>query len=79
MMSEIMELFRTHGRLTVRELAQHFRMEPAAIEPMLDLLVRKGKILILSDECEKTTCSGCFCADREGMAIYGITDDQKNT
>jgi hypothetical protein len=70
----IQDLLRKHGRLTLRELAVHFRMEVSAIEPMLDILAGKGRIRIVPAGCSKGSCTGCFCADREDMISYEIMD-----
>ena len=72
--SEITAVLEKHGTLTLRELASHFRMEPGALEPMLEILAGKGRIQIIAGSCSKGSCAGCFCADREDMISYRIAD-----
>jgi hypothetical protein len=71
-LSEIVRLVEEHGRLTLREIASHFRSQPGAIEPVLDMLVDRGRLEIASGECSKGSCSGCYCADRQDMISYRI-------
>jgi DNA-binding MarR family transcriptional regulator len=56
-LTEVLELLEKHGRLSLRELAGHFGMEPTALEPILDVLLRKGRIIgVVPAPAEKT----CF-------------------
>ena len=61
MFAEIRKLLEARGKLSLRELATHFTMSPPAIEPMLDLLVRKGRICMEKVDCG-SSCSGCTSA-----------------
>ena len=73
MPTEVLELLDKHGRLSLLELAGYFGMESAAIEPVLDLLIRKGRILAVSTGCSSGgSCRGCSCSSRESMLIYEI-------
>ena len=73
MLTEVLELLEKHGRLSLRELAGYFRMEPAALEPVLDVLLRKGRIRAVSSECSTTgSCKGCSCSSREDMLLFEI-------
>lgn len=59
--------------MTLGELAAHFRMEPAALEPLLDMMVGKGSIRVLGADCGRGACSGCSCTGRENMISYVIS------
>ena len=72
MLREIKELLAEHGRLSLKELAVHFAMEQEALEPMLDLLERKGQIRVVGGGCSKGNCRGCSCADRGSMLLYEL-------
>ena len=75
MFGEIRDLLKERGRMSLRELALHFSMSADAIEPMLDLLVRKNKIRQIDFSCESgKTCAGCSCASRVDMMQYEIAD-----
>lgn len=73
MIKETKQLLRERGRLSLRELAQHFSMAPEALEPVLELLMRKGQVRLASEGCG-ATCSGCTCASREDMLIYELVE-----
>lgn len=78
MLSQIKHLLAERGRMTLRELAVHFAMEPDALEPMLALLVRKGQIRQNDLACG-ATCSGCACASRIDMISYELIDEKTPT
>lgn len=70
--TEIKQLINERGSMSLRELSIHFKMEPAALEPALELLVKKGTIQIVDIKCHscKSSCSGCSKAHRPDMLIY---------
>lgn len=74
MLSQITPLLAERGRMTLRELALHFAMEPDALEPMLSLLVQKGRIQQNDPACG-ATCAGCDCATRIDMVSYDVTQE----
>ena len=41
---EIKQYLRERKLATVNDIAVHFRMESAAVAPMLDIWIRKGKV-----------------------------------
>jgi hypothetical protein len=71
MMGEIKSLLRDRGRLTLRQIARHFEVATEAIEPMLKLLVDKGR-LTTSLLCG-AGCSGCSCADTADLTLYELS------
>jgi hypothetical protein len=68
-----MEVLESRGMMTLAELAAHFRMEPAALEPLLGMLVSRGRIRVLGADCGRGPCSGCSCTERENMVFYEST------
>jgi hypothetical protein len=72
---EIKELLRERGRISLAELAIHFSMEPDAIRPILELLVRKGHAAVVEIGCAKGGCKGCACARREEMLLFERRED----
>lgn len=73
MLSEILKLIEEHERLSMAELMNHFGMTADALEPMMDILLRKGRISLFDFECSSSnSCKGCSCADREKLLIYEI-------
>ncbi len=79
MLTEVLELLRKHRRLSLRELANHFGMEPAALEPIIDVLLRKERIRTVSAECSKgSSCKGCSCSSRESMLVYEAVSNENS-
>ncbi len=74
MMSEIKSLLRDKDRLTLRQIARHFEMAPEAIEPMLKLLVDKGRLR--AERLCGEGCSGCACASKADLTLYELNNDR---
>ena len=77
MLTEILELLRNQGSLSLLELSIYFRMDASALEPMMDVLIRKEKVQVVSSGCPSGSCSGCSCSSRESMLHYKIVDDER--
>jgi hypothetical protein len=76
MLTEILELIRRHGRLSLIELTGQFRTDASALEPMMDILIRKGKVRIFSGGCAGGSCTVCSCASRESILIYEAVHEE---
>ncbi len=72
MFGDILALLKEHGRLSLRELAALLRSDPQAVEPMMDILVKKGRVELIAFGCSRGSCSGCSCASREDAMIYRL-------
>jgi hypothetical protein len=72
MLKETKQLLSERGRLTLRELAIHFDMDTTAMEPILQRLVDKGQVNLLTAGCGGSPCSGCTSACREDMLMYEL-------
>jgi hypothetical protein len=71
MLHDIQKFLELNGQLSLRELALHFQMEPDAIEPMLDLLIRKARIRRIDFSCSSgRSCSSCSCVSRSDVLLY---------
>jgi len=77
MLRDIQELIRQRGRVSLRELCIHFHIDADALEPMMDILVRKRQVRRDEAVCPlgKGTCRGCVCADRQDVISYVPRDD----
>ena len=65
---QIKKYLANRKRAPLRDIAIHFRMDAGAIEPMLEIWLRKGKVKKIS--CEfACRCSCCDC-DRTASEIY---------
>jgi len=74
MLSEVLKTFRQTGEpLDLNELSRHLGIERSALEGMLDLLVRQGKLKEVtpgSEDC--TRCSGRLsCAHLQAGNLAG--------
>ncbi len=68
MLSQISKLLAERGPMSLKEIALHFQMETSAIEGMLNLLERKGRIERLDTKC--SSCKGCIEVKPEDAAIF---------
>lgn len=68
-LSDIKEYLVKHKRVTLGDLAVHFGTEPEAMKGMLDLWIRKGRV-VKSDgrACCAKSCG--TCAGAAAMEIY---------
>ena len=75
MLTEVLELLGKCRRLSLRELAGYFGIEPAAMEPILDVLLRKERIRAVSAECSTGgSCKGCSYAGREDLLTFEMVN-----
>ncbi len=70
MLARIMELLEEHGRLTLAELANSLGAPEDAVKPMMDLLVRKGRVEELGGTCPKGSCAECSFSCGDSAAVY---------
>ncbi len=68
MLSQIQKLLNERGALSVQEIALALKIDSSALHPMLEMLVRKGKILKVELPC-KTACAG-GCTQSDSMIFY---------
>jgi len=70
MFKKILNLLEQHRRLSLRELSSALNSQPEAVEPIMELLVKKGKAQKVSFNCSRGSCSGCVCSSREDVIIF---------
>lgn len=63
---QLQEYIRNRQIVSLRELATHFRAPPAAIEPILDQLIRKGRV----QKVASRHCGGCNQCSSETFELY---------
>lgn len=68
MLSGIIKLLQERGALSVQEISLALSIDSSALAPMLEMLVRKGKILKVELPC-KTGCAA-GCAKSDTMTFY---------
>lgn len=69
MLTSIVNLLRERGTaLSVQEIGSALDIESSALHPMLEMLVRKGKIIKVELPC-KTGCAG-GCTQADTMIFY---------
>lgn len=72
MLLAIEQLIRERRAVSLRDLSVHFEAEAAALEPMLEQLVRKGRVrktMTGGGPCGKR-CPGCATPCAEDAVIY---------
>lgn len=70
MLSKIIDLLKTNGRMTMSELALQLQVEVSAMEGMLRTLERSGRIHQIENKC--THCKGCVEVKPEDVAIFEV-------
>ena len=76
MLRDIKQYIKTNRRVSLRDISLHFQVDPNALQPMLDLLMKKGTIrCIKNDNC--ASCGDCTVAgcDKTTMLIYEIVEE----
>lgn len=76
MLSEIVRLVEKNNQISLKDIAIHFRMESSAVEPMMDILIRKEKVMNVLSGCAGGSCSGCSCSSREDMMVYTLVTNE---
>jgi putative ferrous iron transport protein C len=72
-LSDLRQYLQERGQATLADLALHFETDPAAVRPMLDLWIRKGKV----QRWEAGTGCGTSCqrCDAAATEIYCWSED----
>lgn len=75
MIGDIKKLLEKHQSISLYDLSVRFEMEISAMEKMLEMWVRKGKITKKDYACSSSGCGGCLdCScDASKMIMYGIS------
>ncbi|MCU0858690.1 MAG: FeoC-like transcriptional regulator [Pontiellaceae bacterium] len=68
MLQPILSWLQERGSASLAELANHFHTELSAMEGMLELLERKGRIQRLENRCSR--CKGCLEVKPEDITIF---------
>jgi predicted transcriptional regulator len=63
MLSGIVKLLNERGSLSVQEIGLALGIESSALQPMLEMLVRKGKVLKVELPCKTGCAAGCAKSD----------------
>ena len=59
MLIKIKEIFEKQKILSLDELSAHFQVDSAAMEKMLNVLIKKGFIRKKAIECKVKSCADC--------------------
>ena len=68
MLSSIVNLLKERGALSVQEIALALKVDSSALHPMLEMLVRKGKVKKIELPCKHACAGGCTNSD--SMTYY---------
>ena len=75
MLREITKLLAERHRMSLGELSLHFHVDKRALEPMLDTLIRKGRIqkVDMAGALGCPGCRGCCAPDEPDVVFYETT------
>ena len=68
MLTEILNLLKEHGPMSLAEISRHFNSEVSAMQGMLETLEAKGRIERLDTKC--SNCKGCIEVKPEDAMIF---------
>jgi predicted transcriptional regulator len=71
MLTELLRTLKERGPMSLKELSVACGSDLSATEGMLQMLVSKGRIILLETKCSK--CKGCIEVKREDALIYKIS------
>lgn len=66
MLQRIQALLQQKGPLSLAALAQMLGSDPETVRPMLELLVRKGRVV----RAKRATCGECLACRPEELEMY---------
>ncbi len=70
MLTEILNVLKERGPMSLAEISRHFQLDVSAMEGMLQLLEHKGRIELLDTKCSK--CKGCVEVNPEDATIFQL-------
>lgn len=70
MVAEILHLLKERGPLSLKELSVSCGIDPSAMEGMLEMLERKGRVERLETPCAH--CKGCVEVKRGDALIFKV-------
>jgi len=66
-LTDIKQYLSLNGSASLPELARHFNADSALIESMLDLWIRKGRVVLRhSKSCGSSCCGNCSSSSQGG-------------
>lgn len=68
MLTEILNLLKERGPMSLAEISRHFQSEVTAMQGILETLERMGRIQRLDTKC--SNCKGCIEVKPEDAAIF---------
>lgn len=77
MLHEIKQILRDQSQCSLLDISRHFHKDPSVIEPMLELLIRKGHVRQVHPPgcdagCYGPACASCICANRAAIQFYEL-------
>lgn len=72
MINDILRLFSSHSRLTLEEISSAMKAKPSAVEPIMEMLVKKGRVVKLDAGCSGGSCEGCSSTGCNSSVMYTV-------
>lgn len=70
---DLLQVVEAHQPVSLPELSTHFNIPVEVIEPMLMLLVRKGRIEVKINQSACGQCQQCPQAQQSGQVSFSIS------
>ncbi len=67
MLSDLQTYIAKQGVISLKDLSLHFRTDPSVLQPMVDTLIRKGRVRALQPASK---CGGCNSCDSKTLILY---------
>lgn len=67
MLTDLQTYIANHGTVSLADLSLHFHTDSQALQPMLNRLVRKGRLRRLPAPAK---CGDCTCCDLSQLECY---------
>jgi len=74
MLSEILRLASERRVVSVCDLTLALGVDAEALQPMLDLLERKGRLRGVDPPCKGNACAGCAAGRSGAMRLYAFVE-----
>ncbi|WP_247218303.1 FeoC-like transcriptional regulator [Synechococcus sp. C9] len=66
LLQDLQGYLQTHRQVALTKLCQHVHMDADALRPVLDVLIRKGRVRYL----HQPKCGGCHTCQASDLELY---------
>ena len=66
LLQDLQRYLQTHRQVSLTKLCQHWQMDADALRPILDVLIRKGRVRLV----HQRKCGGCHSCASTDLELY---------